>query len=554
MGYQVWSAHRAAQAGAESVREFRTLLLDRDVDGAEAALERAQEETDRASSSLGGPLWGAAELLPGVGDDVAAARRLAATADDVTQGALPAVMTALSYVDPREIGFRGGRVRLGPLREGSDQLQRAAVLLERADTDAAAIRTTGLTAPLRSQVRDTQQQISDAARLSRNAAVAARLLPDMLGSKDRRNYLLLAQNPAEQRSLGGIPGAIALLRVEDGRIRLTKQVSYNEIGRFARPVLPLSEAERGLYGDVLGEYPQNVTDSPDFPRAAELVTEMWQRRIGDRIDGVASIDPYALQLLLRVVGPVQTQAGRLTGQDAARKLLVDVYRDVPDPEQQDAAFAQAARVVFDRVTRFAGDPRALTRALGEGVGEGRIMLWSVRPREQAVLRTIMLGQTLRDPTPETPRIGVYLHDRIGSKTSTYQRVALRFEPGSCGTTTSGRVTVSLRSAVPRGADLPPSVTGLVGRARPGDLRIQVVVYAPPGWAITGVDASDGRRDLITFKHDGLVAGTRDFTLAPGQRETLALEMEGQRISSDVAFRFTPGSVPDNVRREGSGCS
>jgi hypothetical protein len=376
----------------------------------------------------------------------------------------------------------------------------------------------------------------------------------MLGGERQRNYLLLAQNPAEQRSLGGIPGAIALLRAEGGRIRLARQVSYNEIGRFDRPVLPLSEAERGLYGNVLAEYPQNVTDTPDFPRAAELITEMWQRRIGDRIDGVASVDPYALQLLLRVVGPVQTDAGRLTGQNASRKLLIDVYRDIPDPEQQDVVFAQAARAVFDRVTDFRGDPRPLTRALAEGVDQGRIMLWSTRAREQAVLRTTRLGQTLRDPSPETPRAGVYLHDRIGSKTSVYQRVGLKFQPERCGTTTKGVLKVSLRSAVPRGAELPPSVTGLVGRARPGDLRIQVVVYAPPGWSITGVEATGGRRDLVTFEHDGLAAGTRDFTLAPGQRKELEVEMQGPPVSSDLAIRYTPGSDPANVLREGSGCS
>ena len=327
-----------------------------------------------------------------------------------------------------------------------------------------------------------------------------------------------------------------------------------DIGTFQRPVLPLSKAEEALYGTGLGRYPANVTDSPDFPRAAELMTEMWQRREGGRIDGVLSVDPWALQLLLRAVGPVQTDAGRLTGRNATQKLLVDVYRDVPDPLAQDAVFAQAAQQAFEKVRQFAGDPRKLTSALVEAVDTRRIMVWSAKRREQSILEDTRLGQTLRDPTQDSPRIGVYLHDRVGSKTSSFQRVGITTVPASCGTTTSARVKVDLRSTVPRDRDLPPSITGSGTQARPGDLRIQVVVYAPPGWLITGVKASDGREDLVTYKHDGLQAGTRDFTLAPGQAKDLVVTMGGQSLSSDFAVRYTPGTKPANVRVEGSGCS
>lgn len=554
MVWQAWSAYRSAQDGNEAIAEFRSRLLDQDPDGAQAALRRAQEETQDARSALGGPLWAGAARLPVVGDDVAAARQLAVTADDVTQGALPAVLTALSYADPREVGIRDGRVELEPLRRASGQLDRAATLLEAADDDAAAVETDGVTATLRTRVEETQGLLQRTSRLARTAATAGRLLPDMLGGAERRDYLVLAQNTAEQRSLGGIPGAMVLLRAEDGRLELVRQATANDLGRFDEPVLPLSEAEEAFYGRVMGEFAQNVTDSPDFPRAAELATEMWQRRMGGKLDGVAAIDPWALQLLLRAVGPVETDAGRLTGSNAAQRLLVGVYRDFDAQEEQNAVFAQAARQVFDRVREFGGDPRALTRALSEGVEQGRVMVWSARRDEQAVLEDTALGRTLRDPTPETPRIGVYLKDRIGSKTSSFQRVKVTTEPTTCPTTTEARTRVQIRSAAPRDRDLPPSITGIASRARPGDLRVQVVVYAPPGWSITGVEASDGRKDLVTYEHDGLWAGARDFTLEPGQVEDLTVTMGGQRLSSKLDIRYTPGTKPANVRLEGSGCS
>lgn len=554
MAWQAWSALRSAQAGNDAIADVRARLLDRDVEGAQKSLTTAQEETASARSSLGGPLWGAATGLPVVGRDIDGARRLISAADDVTQGAFPAVMSALSVVDPDDIGLRDGRVELAPIREASGQLSRAAELLRAADEDVAAIDSSQLASPLRSRVEETQRLLARTSSTAEKAAVAGQLLPDMLGEKKPRNYLVVAQNNAEQRSLGGIGGAFVLLRAQDGRLEVQRQATATDIGSFTRPALPLTDAETALYGEVLGRFPQNVTDTPDFPRAAELITQMWQDRIGGRVDGVVAVDPWAIQLLLRAIGPVDTDAGRLTGDNAARKLLTDVYLDVEDPDEQNAVFAQAARKVFDGVQRFQGDPRALTRALAEGVDQGRVMVWSVRRPEQAVLETTPLARLLRDTTPATPRVGVYLHDRVGSKINAYQRVRAEVVPDRCGSTTGAELRLRIRSTVPAGRDLPVSVTG-DGRFAPrGDMLTQVVVYAPPGWTLTDVRASDGDRGLATYRHDGLWAGTRDVRLPPGQSATLRVRMEGVPLSSNLDIRYTPGTTPDTFLAEGSGCS
>ena len=533
MAWQAWSAARSAREGNEAVLSFRARLLDRDTAGARSAMRRAQEATRDARSALSGPQWVLAGSLPLVGDDVDAARRLSSTVDDVTQHALPAVTAAVAEVDLRRLGLRDGRIELAPLRRASVDLDRADVLLAKADEQASGIGTRGLTSSLRSKVEQTQGLLDRSARLARNVAIAGRLLPDMLAEGGHRDYLVLAQNSAEQRSLGGIPGAVVLLRARDGRLSLVKQASLEDIGSFDRPVLPLSDAEQALYGRELGLYPANVTDTPDFPRAARLMAAMWERRQGGRLDGVASLDPWALQLLLRVVGPVTTDAGRLTGDNATQRLLVDLYRDVPDPEKQNEVFAQAARQVFDRVRSFSGDPRALTSALAEGTEEGRVMVWSAHRSEQALLATTPLARTLQDPTPRTsPQFGVYLHDRTQSKMSTYQRVRIAVTPARCGTTTSARMTVRLQSVAPADRDLPDYVTGGGSRVRRGNILTQVVLYAPRGWAITQVSSSDRRRDLVTYKHDGLWAGARDFELAPGQTKTLSVTMAGIRLSSE----------------------
>lgn len=553
LGWQAWSAYRSGQQANADLVTFRERLLDRDVEGAEAALRSAQQASATARDSLDGPLWGAAASLPGVGDDVRAARELTVVVDDVAQGALPAVMTALSYADPSEIGFVDGRIKLGPVRQASDQLVRGADLLREADQSAAGISTDGVTSDLADRVDDAQAQLARTSRLARTAATASRLLPDMLGGSGPRDYLVLAQNNAEQRSLGGLVGAMVQLRADDGRLRLVRQVVPADFGTFERPVVPLTPSEVALYGDVLGQYPGNVTNAPSFPRAAELVTAMWEQRIGGEIDGVAAIDPWALQLLVGALGPIDTDAGRLTGENTVQRLLVDVYQEIEDPDQQNAVFAQAARAVFDAVRGGQGDPRAVIGALSEGVDEGRVMLWSARDPEQDVLADTPLGRVLDDPTPDTPQLGVYLQDLTQSKMDVFQRVDVDVRPESCGSSGQAEVTISLRSTAPEDRDLPVSVTGNGFRVEPGDIATRVVVYAPPGWGFSGAESSDGPGGLTTYQDQGMLAGFRDVVLQPGDRERLRITLIGDEMSSDWQIRFTPGTTPATVRADVSGC-
>src|SRR5690606_257909 len=109
---------------------------------------------------------------------------------------------------------------------------------------------------------------------------AAKLVPVMLGAEGPRNYVLLFQNPAELRSTGGIPGALALIHTENGRIDLAAQASSSDFPHYDAPVLELSSETRGLYGDITGEYIQDVNLTPEFPLSAQLAREMWRLQFG----------------------------------------------------------------------------------------------------------------------------------------------------------------------------------------------------------------------------------------------------------------------------------
>ena len=81
---------------------------------------------------------------------------------------------------------------------------------------------------------------------ARASATAFDLLPEMLGKDGPRRYLLLIQNNAEIRATGGIPGSIAVLRSDHGKITMGFQGGPSDLGAFVKPAakLPQDALER----------------------------------------------------------------------------------------------------------------------------------------------------------------------------------------------------------------------------------------------------------------------------------------------------------------------
>ena len=149
------------------------------------------------------------------------------------------------------------------------------------------------------------------------AADAAQLAPGMLGADGQRNYLLMIQNNAEVRASGGIPGALAILTLDNGKLTLGVQSSASEIGQMSPP-LPVDAEQEQIYSSRLGEYMHDVNLTPDFPTAASTAQAIWEKKTGQRVDGVISLDPVALGYILKATGPVQITDPALLGLGRAR--------------------------------------------------------------------------------------------------------------------------------------------------------------------------------------------------------------------------------------------
>ena len=217
---------------------------------------------------------------------------------------------------------------LEPLQEASPSVSSAAHAVrasaERLDGIDASSLWPQVAEPL-ARAREQLQTVTGALDASANAAQIA---PGMLGADGQRNYLLMIQNNAEARASGGIPGALAVLTLDNGKLTLGAQSSAGDVGIMS-PVLPVDAEQQQIYSTRLGKYMQDVNLTPDFPTAAATAQAMWERKTGQHVDGVISMDPVALGYVLDATGPVQitdpelaaaAKGGLPTRADTARTL------------------------------------------------------------------------------------------------------------------------------------------------------------------------------------------------------------------------------------------
>ena len=554
--YQALQARQELRLTANELALVGNQLRSGDIADARSTVRSAQRYARQARDHTDGPGWWIAGRLPVVGDDASAIRTVADVVDDVSWRVLPDVVDAGDALRPERLHLQKERVDLAPIARVAPTVVRFDRRLGGDSERVAAIDPRGLSAAIASPVRQLRTRLADASALSDTLSRAVRLLPPMLGADGPRTYLLMIQNNAEARSTGGVPGSFAIVHARGGRVTLGKQPGASGLGSFAQPVVPLTKEERALFGGNLGRSPQDVTFTPDYPRSARILAAMWRAKRGRGVDGVVSADPVALSHLLVGTGPVDAPGGRrLDASNVVPALLSAVYAVIPDPTAQNEFFAKVAGSIFDAVSSGRGDPARILSGLATSVRERRVLLWSRRPAEQALLSPTELGGGLTmESTAASPQVGVFLDDGGASKLDYYLDYRVDVASHGCQAgRQSLRVTMHLHSLVPKGAaGLPAYVVNHTAGAPPGLVRLSLLTYAPVDGAVRRATIGGRPADVRAHTHDGRIVLVQRVRLAPGQRQTLTWEMTGGQGQTDpTSLRVTPGARTSGVGKIGA---
>ncbi|MET4147143.1 DUF4012 domain-containing protein [Arthrobacter sp. UYCo732] len=541
IGGVAWLASKA-QAVEFELKAVTQLVpvLRKDIEANEAAKAAATADLMRAHATSAreasqDPLWTLAAALPGVGDNFAAVSEVARTADDVTTLAITPLVQdfgSLRWDDlvPSRMG-----ADFKALQDASPSITTAANAVKNSARRLDEIDTATLLPQVATPLELARTELESINNALEAAASVSQLAPPMMGSESARTYLLIFQNNAEARASGGIPGALATLQVHNGQLSLSDQTSATQLGVMSPPVETDLEQTQ-IYSSRLGKYMQDINLTPDFPTAAATAKTMWERKTGQTVDGVISIDPVALSYVLEATGPVKitqpalvalASAGlptELTGNNIVQTLLSDVYAKINKPASQDIYFAGVAREIFSALSAGKGNAKGLIEGLTRASSEGRVLVWSGYPAEQSVIGQYALSGSVAGPSISPAQFGAYFNDGTGAKMDYHVKRTVQLVkecPQNGYEQTTVRVTSTNTAPADAATSLPAYVTGGGAFGVPaGSVQTNIVAYGPVQANVETAKLDGQPTDFAPYRHSNRPVGVIAIQLAPGESRTV----------------------------------
>lgn len=520
-GFMLLNSAKTVKSEAKEAVEIVGGLKDKVTSGDFSTLpddaKKIDELCDSMKAETSSPLWTAASFIPVYGSDINAARTMIDVLSDVSSNALVPMADNLSRATPGKL-FQDGMINVSALQAVADSLSDSSKVFKSANEKIQGIGDTHI-----SQVTELVDKAKDGFATLNGAVDAAEkvapVLPQMLGANGQtRHYLVLAMSNVEIRACGGFPGSRGVMSVTDGKLELGDFVKVDMMKEPLTP-LPITDEEANLFTtgwgltgfNTLGYTMGDVTMTPDYPRAAQLASDMQKAIVGDDIDGVFAVDPVFLQYMLGVVGGTQLPDGTVVdGSNAAKVLLHDIYWNYP-VEEQDSIFAAVAGSAFNKIVDELGssDITKIAAAIEKGASEGRILMYSRNDDEEKAAKALGISGALQTDTSEAPILGVYVNNYSYSKMDWFldKRVTIDSSVENADGSTTYRVTTSLKNTMTpqEKAEMPGYFQGHNGISQDIDDEVlRLYLYAPAGGSISDIKTSgSGSIEMNEATHDGL---------------------------------------------------
>lgn len=554
----VMDARSSVAVGIDAARAGFDAARAGDEAGAVAEFEGAAEAFEDANDTLSSPWASAGRAVPLLGQHAVAVEEITQAGADLAASAARA--TGDAPLD--DLRFEDGVLDLQRVAEFAEPLDRAEAALLQAQDVVEAVDSGWLVPPLADRVDQFADEVDEALPQAETARHGVEVAPGLFGQDGLRRYFVAFVTPAEQRAMGGFMGNFGVLTADHGDVELARS---DEVLALQQPLVA-ADATVTEPEDYAARYnrfrpattPGDVTLSPDFPAVATVLGDLFTQAGGQPLDGVILVDPFALQALLNFTGPITVEGypTPLTPENAADVLLREQYLDFDAREDRKDFLEEASRKTFEALT--SGDlpgPREATDVLGPMVEQGRLLVHSFHPEEQAFFETIGLDGTFpRDPGGDL--LAVTTQNSGHNKADSFLTRAVDYEAVVDPDTgiVQATATVTLTNAAPPGG-LPDELIGVnpvpgtpnLPDLPPGTNRMYLSLYSPFGLATTEVDG-------VTAPVEAQVElGVNVYSLyvdvAPGGTTTVTFRLGGGVDLTDgyrLTYAAQPTINPDRV--------
>lgn len=507
-------------SGQAHLERAKTLLGKATTDRDLAAIDQARQEFRTAAAEFrragavvdGTPLARVDPRVPYVGSRVAAVDDLAAMGVAVSDAGLRSADIDTLFLDPPKPGQATGTARLlGILDQVQATLPPIQRDLDRARAAAGAVVPDALPASQRPALEKARDTI---AKAMQGIAEFDRLFPavrDILAVDGRRTYVVEQANPFELRPGGGYIGTYSLVVADHGNLTVQRSGDTHDLPDFstmqgqAAYVAPPPPMQ-GLLQKKSWSF-QDSNFYPDFAADAKAAAQFAHRDFGTQVDGVISIDLYAVAALLTVTGPIDVPGfGVRLDKDSFVPTIA--ARDLVDDPTHKRLLSSVAGPLVQRVVSLGSDrwPQ-LIQVLNDEASQRHVQLAFFSDRSQPEMERLGLAGGLAFAGHDD---FVYLGEaNVGGNKANYfltrrLTLALTRSGGLLHHELTEDLTLDL-SRAPAGYDVPYSAY----------FRLLVPAGAT-GTGVSGI-AADGQPYVTLPAGVGLIGGSRVLVPASGSR-------------------------------------
>ena len=340
-----------------------------------------------------GPLAGIARRTPLIGRQVRAVDAFADAGLALSGAGLKLVDAAGALVNPSDQGLPVSEA-LDALRTTHASLAPAVGAIEQAASRVAEVEGSWLLPPLSRARNDLERRLPRIRTQAQSAEEGMAALIAFAGGSAPKRYLFLSQNPDEVRPTGGFIGTYGVLTADAGRINLERYDSI-ESWTLARPEVRVPAEQAGspfrFRNPPLARTLANVNSGPDWPTAARLAAQLWERGGEAPVDGVISFTPGFLGRILAVTGPVTipSYGETVTAANLNERLDFQTHQAPPPPGSDRKDFvAILAETVMQRLLQAPSSQwEQLGRAMGQAFDAREAVAWSKDPQVAEALAT-----------------------------------------------------------------------------------------------------------------------------------------------------------------------
>ena len=499
-----------------------------DEDGARSSLAAAGRSIDEARAAATRPWLAPAAIFPVLSQH----DRLLDTLTDEGRRTVAASDLVLEELDRTSLTIGGGRIDLDAVVSVTPAMDGLAAATRRAEAALTDARSAWLIGPARTGLDESLERLADITEATGRASDVLALAPSVFGRDRPANHLVLFATPAELRGSTGLVGNWALIRADDGALRLDGVGRASDLNdALERTQVTLREPEGYIerYGaNAIETEFQDVTLSPHFPDVASVAAQLFTAVEGVPIDNVMLIDPFGVAALLQLTGPVGVLGTMLTADNVAEFLLVDQYQTFETEEARVEFLSLLLGTTFGRLLEVEFPaPWELDDVFADIVGQDRLVFGATGEPDATLLDDLGLAGTFRRSDDAADFAAVILQNAGQNKADTFLERGFAYEVDLDPTT--GRLGAVARVELTNtivDLTLPGPIVGNNDQGYPlGTNVAQVTLYSPH--RLTSV-ALDGQEIAAQARTEfGLRTYSVLVELGPGAASTLEFALDGE---------------------------